>query len=302
MGKTQFETPGYSRVGRSLPTAVLLALATSAPVLFAQPAVQVKESPQQLVREVVYNELHDHDSHGYWRYWVRQSTSTGAQMAEVVETKAGPIKRVVLSNGQPLTPGNSQVEEAKLDELASSPNEQASHRQAYAEDEQRVHRIMAMLPDAFCFQDMGEANGVRHLRFQPNPGYSAHTVEARVFHALNGDLWIDTRMKRLTRIDGRMSQDLTFGFGLLARVDHGSWFRMERIQVSPTEWKTAMLEVHISGHAVVFKNIAHETSEVRGGFKAVPADLTVAQSVHLLEQTDPEVAAEAVPAMLIHGQ
>lgn len=302
MGKTQFETPGYSRVGRSLPAAVFIALAAATPVLLSQPAVQAKESPQQLVREVVYNELHDHDSHGYWRYWVRQTSSSGAQMAEVVETKAGPIKRVVLSNGQPLAPENSQVEQAKLDELASSQQEQASHRQAYAQDEQRIHRIMAMLPDAFCFQDLGETDGVRHLRFQPNPSYSAHTVEARVFHALNGDLWIDTRMKRLARIEGRMSQDLTFGFGLLARVDRGSWFRMERVQVSPTEWKTAVLDVHINGHAVVFKSIAHETSEVRGGFKPVPADLTVAQSVHLLEQTDPEVAAEAVPAMFTHGQ
>lgn len=302
MGQTQFETPGCKTLPRTVSAAVLIALASSAPILSSQPAVQPKEAPQQLVREVVYNELHDHDSHGYWRYWVRQSTSTGAEMAEVVETKAGPIKRVVLSNGQPLGAQYSQVEQAKLEELASSPNEQASQKQAYAEDEQRVRRIMAMLPDAFCFQDLGEADGIRHLRFQPNPNYSAHTVEARVFHALNGDLWIDTRMKRLARMEGHMSQDLTFGFGLLARVDRGSWFRMERTQVSPTEWKTNVLEVHISGRAVVFKSIAHETSEVRGGFKPVPADLTVAQSVHLLEKTNPEVAAEAVPAMFTHGQ
>jgi hypothetical protein len=24
----------------------------------------------QLAREVVYNELHDHDRHGHWRYWI----------------------------------------------------------------------------------------------------------------------------------------------------------------------------------------------------------------------------------------
>ncbi|MGA3372899.1 MAG: hypothetical protein ABSC48_14175 [Terracidiphilus sp.] len=28
--------------------------------------------PGQLVREVVYNELHNHERHGYWRYWVER--------------------------------------------------------------------------------------------------------------------------------------------------------------------------------------------------------------------------------------
>ncbi len=27
-----------------------------------------------LVREVVYNERQDHDTHGYWRYWVREQS------------------------------------------------------------------------------------------------------------------------------------------------------------------------------------------------------------------------------------
>lgn len=289
--------PGtHSVLSRFTPALIFAVAATAA----AAPASQPSEPAQQLVREVVYNELHDHDAHGYWRYWIRATATGGAQLSEVVETPAGPIKRLVLNNGQP--PQNSQVELAKLQALANSPDEQASHLQAYAQDENRIRSILGMLPDAFCFDDLGEQNGIRHLRFRPNPAYSAHTLEARVFHSVTGELWIDARMKRMTRIQGRLDQDLNFGFGLLGRVNRGSWFRMERRQVSPTEWKTAELAIHMSGRAAIFKTIAHDTDEIRGGFTRVPADWTVAQSVRLLEQLDPGSAVQIAPVAFTRGQ
>lgn len=281
--------------------AVLAALATSACAAFGQ--TPCPEPAQQLVREVVYNELHDHVGHGYWRYWTQQSLPNGKQTVEVVETPAGPLTRVVLKNGQPLDPENLQTEQAKLEELAASPSAMENHRQAFEDDQQRIGRIMTLLPDAFLFEDIGTSDGMRHLRFRPNPNYSTHTIESRVFHALSGDMWIDTRMKRLWKIEGRVEDDVTFGFGLLGKVNKGSWFRMQRRQVSPTEWKTEQLDVHISGRAIVFKTISHETSEIRGGFTPLPRDITVAQSVHLLEETAPEVlGAELSPVALGRGQ
>ena len=106
-------------------------------------------------------------------------------------------------------------------------------------------------------------------------------------HAMTGDLWIDARMKRLSRLEGHLDENLDFAFGLLGRVDKGGWFRVERVQVSPTEWKTRRLELHLSGRAVVFKTLARDTSEIRGGFAAVPAGLNLAQGMRLLEQSDP---------------
>src|ERR1035441_6224981 len=56
----------------------------------------------QLVREVVYNELHDHARHGYWRYWIERHAEGETRREEQVETAEGPIKRVILNNGRPL--------------------------------------------------------------------------------------------------------------------------------------------------------------------------------------------------------
>jgi hypothetical protein len=244
----------------------------------AQPA----EPPGALVREVVFNEIHDHQRHGYWRYWIEHRAEQLTRLEEQVETADGPIRHLVSSEGRQLGEADLQEEQDRLNRLVNSPSEQTRQRQEYAEDEKRIGRILTLLPDAFLFVYVGEENGCSHLRFRPNPDYPAHSVEARIFHAMSGDLWIDARYKRLARLDGQLQENVDFGYGILGRLYKGGWFRLKRVRVSATDWKTERLEVHMSGRALLFKTIARETSEVRGGFAPVPADLSIAQAMKLL--------------------
>ena len=255
---------------------------------------QQTEPAQQLVREVVYNELHDHDTHGYWRYWIEQRAQNATLLQDQVETTEGPVARLVEANGRPLDTHSREAEQTRLQQLVNSPLGRASHRRAYSEDEKRIGAIFAQLPDAFLFESLGEDNRCRHLRFRPNPGFQAHTIQSRIFHAMSGELWLDTRVKRLLRLEGRLDADLDFGFGLLGHIEKGSWFQMQRVQVSATEWKTEQLEVHISGRAMLFSTIDRNTSELRGGFSSIPAGLDLAGGIRLLEQTDPKTPPNTV--------
>ena len=251
---------------------------------------QTSEAPQlpasQLVREVVYNELNDHSTHGFWRYWVEKRAQNGVRLEEQVETPHGPVTRLAETNGHPLDTAQQRQEAARLEHLAHSPAEQARHLEDYNEDEKRIGRILALLPEAFLYEYDGEQNGCYLLRFRPNPDYPAHSIEARVFHGMSGTLWIDSRMKRLARLEGRVSENVDFGFGILGRLYKGGWFKLVRTQVSPTDWKTAQLEVHMSVRALLVKTFAKETSETRSGFQPVPAGMTLTQAMHLMESPD----------------
>ena len=240
--------------------------------------------PGQLVREVVYNELHDHERHGYWRYWVERRVQKETRLEDQVETTDGPITLLERSNGHPLDAVRRLAEQDRLNHLLNSPQEQARFRQEHAEDEKRIGRIVALLPDAFLYEYDGEENGCYRLRFRPNPEYPAHSIEARIFHSMNGELWVSARYKRLARLDGHLEENVDFGYGILGRLYKGGWFRLQRAQVSATDWKTERLEVHMSGRAMLFKTIAHETSEHRGGFASVPAGMSLAQGFSLLNQ------------------
>jgi hypothetical protein len=104
----------------------------------------------------------------------------------------------------------------------------------------------------------------------------------------------------VVRLEGRLQENVDFGFGILGRLYKGGWFRLERIRVSATDWKTEKLEVHIGGRAMLFKSIARETSEVRGGFAPVPTRLSLAQGVSLLLQPQsPATTAEIKSAAFV---
>jgi hypothetical protein len=201
-----------------------------------------------------------------------------------VETSDGPLTQVVSANGRPLDDHAQRVERERLERLMNSPEEQASHRRAYAEDEDRIGRVVAMLPDAFLYQYDGQENGCYRLQFQPNPAYAPHNIEARIFHAMSGHLWVDARMKHMARLEGTLNENVDFGYGILGRLYKGGWFGLQRVQVSSTDWKTERLEVHMSGRAMLFKTIARETSEVRGGFAAVPPAMSLKQGMGVLQQ------------------
>ena len=265
-----------------------------------------------LVREVVYNELHDHDTHGYWRYWVERHVAKDTQLREQVETPDGPVDRMELSNGRPLAPEAREQEERRLRSLLNSSSEQAQHRKEYSEDEHRIGRILALLPNAFLYepaQQVGKSDGMPecpcyHMHFHPNPDFPAHSIEARIFHAMTGELWISEDYKRLVRLDGKLQENVDFGYGILGRLYKDGWFRLERTHVNAVgnigggDWKTQRLEVHMNGRAILFKNIARETSEVRGGFTPVPSGLSLRQAVVMTGEPRvvPPIQAAVVPA------
>ena len=162
----------------------LLAVMKVGAISLAQPQMPAG----QLVREVIYNEQNDHQRHGYWRYWVERRSQSGTSLTEQVETADGPIARLTVSDGRALNPEAQLQEQERLQHLLNSPSEQARHVRQYDEDEDRIGRILALLPDAFVYEYNVEENGCYRLRFRPNPSYSAHTIEARIFHAMSGRL------------------------------------------------------------------------------------------------------------------
>jgi hypothetical protein len=264
----------------------ILAVAQGACCAHAQPSMPAG----QLVREVVYNELNDHASHGYWRYWVESHTPKESLLEEFVETADGPISRIELRNGHPPDAEGHQLEQASLHRLLNSPAEQAHHRQEYDDNEKRIGRIVALLPDAFLFEYAGEENGCYRLRFRPNPNYPAHSIETRIIHAMNGELWVNAKYKRMARLDGRLNQDVSFGYGILGRLYKGGWFSLQRTQVSSTDWKTERFELHMKGRAILFKIIAQEFRELRRGYAPVTTGLDLVKGAALLYQIEPETA------------
>jgi len=249
---------------------------------------QAPQTPQQLIHDVVFNELADHRHHGYFEYLDSKRDGRQTILKAEIETSAGRINRLLAQDGKPLGPEQQEQETRRLEALLRDSGERQKLMRDYQGDEDRIARIVGLLPEGFVYQYDGVegAGGDEEIRlkYQPNPDFKPPTYEARVFHGMAGTVWINAREKRLSRLQGQLVANVDFGYGLLGRLDKGGTFNMERVEVSPGNWKTRALDVHITGYVVLLKSIGKDQTERRSNFRPVPANLTLQQAKAMLDR------------------
>ena len=242
------------------------------------------QTAHDLVKDVVYNELEERRQISLWQYRVDKQVAGQTTESQQVETRFGPVNRVLARQGHPLDEaGRRKKETDRLDNLLRNPSEQARMKQDYDGEEQRVQRLISTMPDAFLYTYDGTTpEGNLRLLFQPNPAYNPHTYEARVFHGLAGEIWVQPQRKRLAKIIGHIDAEIDFGYGFLGKIEKGGSFQIGREQVAENRWKTSLIDVHISGKLAFFKAISKDQRELRSGFQPVSAELSMQEAIALL--------------------
>lgn len=255
------------------------------PVLFSSVVWAQSQSPRELVKDVVYNEQQDRIRESYWQYRVEKRVGQGPlTILQQVETKDGPIFRLLAYGSMPLNTEQRRQEDARLKDLLNSPSKQARIKEQREDDEKHIARLMGLMPDAFLYDYDGAEGDLIRLKFRPNPQYNVPSIENRIFHALSGTVWIDGKNKRLSRFVGTITDRVDFGYGLLGHLEKGGTFELRRGPVNATHWKTELIDLHLSGKIIFFKSISRDQHELRTHFEPVPDNITLQQAKSLLDQ------------------
>lgn len=250
----------------------------------------------QYVREAIKYQIEaDAADHTHWRYRIHREDDKGSQDRDVIDTKEGQIARTLLINGQPLTAEQRAADETRMRKLVEDAGERAKREKRLKDDEDKGAQMLKALPDAFIFKYDGAENGQVRLSFFPNPHYNAPTRELQVFRSMSGKMWIDRSGRRLARMDGSLFEDVTFGWGLLGRLNKGGTFSVMQSRVSDDHWEIVALDVKMSGHAVIFKSINVKQMQRLTDFRRVSDDLTISQAYQMLEKGEHPVSAENQP-------
>ena len=88
-----------------------------------------------------------------------------------------------------------------------------------------------------------------------------------------GGAWYVTRKEVCSGTDRELSLIHIFGYGLLGHIDNGGTIEIGRVQVGPSQWKTALINLQLSGRLVFFKTISKQHYETRSDVRAVSGDL-----------------------------
>src|ERR1017187_1918617 len=189
-------------------------------------------SAGELARRVVTNELKFQDEdHAQWAYRQEKEEAGKKQVVRIVETKDGSLSRLLSINGHPLTAKQLQKETQRIQELVNSPSEQRRLQRARNTETEPGRRLFKMLPDAFVFNYSGREGDLIKLSFRPNPNFQPPSLEARGFHDMEGELWVDSKQERLAAMNGRLVEDVKFGGGLLAHLNKGGRFEVRQAEV-----------------------------------------------------------------------
>src|SRR6478672_8740777 len=247
----------------------------------------------QYVREAIEHQLDaDATDHSHWRYHIHREDDKGSQDRDVIDTKDGQIARTLLINGQRLTAEQRAADEARMKKLVEDAGERAKRDKRAKEDEDKGVQMFKAIPDAFIFKYQGSENGQVRLSFFPNPHYNAPSRELQVFRSLSGMIWIYRASLRMSRLDGSLFEDVTFGWGLLGRLNKGGTFSVAQSRVADDHWEIVALDVKMAGHAVIFKTINVKQVQRLSGFRRVNDNLTISEAYQLLEKGEGPVSAQ----------
>ena len=248
--------------------------------LFADAADGARD-PKEMVRTAMQAELSaDLNDHTRWRY--RDTQKDGIETVSiVVETDHGSVKRLIIRGGQPLNEEEARIEDERVQRFIHDPEKLAKQKRDGVQDGKNAEELLRMLPDAFTWKVQSEDAQKITLHFEPNPNFSPPDMQGRVLGRMAGELVVDKGQDRIVTISGKLTEDVTIGWGLLGRLHQGGTFRVERREVAPKLWQITETHVHIEGRALFFKNIGQEQDEVQTEFTQVPAGTTLEQGAEM---------------------
>lgn len=263
-------------------------VALMAAVLCAGPAGAWAQDAKSIVQLAVNAELAaSRDDHSRWKYMQHEANG---DLFVVVETKYGSVKRHVMEHGHPASAATLAADDAYNQRFIHDPALQAKQRRDGLHDDRSATELLNQMPVAFVWKIEGESADTVSLSYQPNPDFSPPSMESRVMSAMSGTLAVSKPAHRIKTFTGRLNDDVTMGYGLLARIKAGSTFNVQRREVAPGLWQITETHVHIAGHALFFKTIGQQEDEVNSDFTPVPPETTLEQAVGMLQ---PSAAARA---------
>jgi hypothetical protein len=252
-------------------------------------------SPAEIVRRAVHNEVACNQSGGmHFRFKDDKRTPQLSQTKLMVETTDATAGLLVMQNGRPLTPQQRQEEEARLAAYIRSPQELRKKKKQEKEDAEHTERILAALPDAFLYTRDGTEPGreglgapgdkLVRLNFRPNPSYDPPSHVEQVLTGMSGHLLVDIEQKRIAEIDGILSKQVEFGWGILGHLDPGGRFLVQQADVGNHQWEVTHMELSFTGKVLFVKKLSIHSNDTFSDFRSVPGNLTFAQGVDLLKK------------------
>jgi hypothetical protein len=228
-------------------------------------------APAQDVTSIIQKSVEannrDWDADPNYDYVERDRDAHGSKTYEVTMISGSPYERLIEVNGRKLEGEQAAEQQKKFESTVSERRAESAQKKAeriakFEQDRQRDHAMLAQLTKAFNFTLLGrqriDGRTVYVLRATPRPGYHPTDRDTQVLPGMEGKLWIDTTTLQWVKVEARVMHPVSIE-GLLAEVEPGTRFELEKTPVDNNVWLTKHFAMKSS--AKVLHIVPHHSQE-----------------------------------------
>lgn len=188
--------------------------------------------------------------------------------------------RQTVKDGKPLGPEEIEKQDRsyaqkikkRAEELDREGQDERKHRLRREEEEKRkedavIDELFRMYEISLVRRDIMDGYPAILLEFHPRPNFKPSSREAKILSKLSGRAWFCEEDRQLMRADVEFFDDVSFGKGLLARLNKGTKASILRRRINGEVWLPAKAHVEGSLRILLFKTIKFNTINEYSDYK-----------------------------------
>lgn len=230
----------------------------------------------------------------YLRYRYHVIDDRGDQTRDQLETPQGSVARLILRNGRPLTQEEDSAERGRLSGILQSPSAFERHIKREQENKKMGVRLIHQMPDAFLWsyasgQPLLPASQTGSgplvvLDFKPNPRWSPSDIESAPLAGVEGRVWIDSRSRRVVRLEAKLTRAVNIGWGMVAHIYPGGTAKVDQVDTGGQRWIVQHIVEQLSVRALMVKTVNQRLQFDTSEYQAIKP-MSVPEAVKLLLDT-----------------
>jgi hypothetical protein len=192
-------------------------------------------------------------------------------------------RRLIEEHGKPVPPAtlarNDRKRQEEVESYARKISTSAGHQQDTQQLDKERRRYRAAIDDLFRIYDIHlvkreslDGHDTIAATLMPKPGVKPQTDDGEIMRHFKARAWISESDYELVRVEIEALDDLSFGWGVLARVHKGTMATYQRRKVNNEVWLPAQVTWTASARVLLLKQLRLRGVSDYSGYRKFSVD------------------------------
>lgn len=123
------------------------------------------------------------------------------------------------------------------------------------EKDRSVHDVLATMSFELSRRERIGGRDFIVVQFTPKKDAKPRTRQGKMAKVFQGTAWVDEAAREVTRVEATAVDDLSYGWGIVARLNKGTRITMTRERIESSVWLPTSIRLEGEGRAILFRKL-----------------------------------------------